>query len=87
MPPDPNERCATPAGGRPPPLPSMPSMPLRRYGELVIVGPQAAPEQRPGAEGWIVGIDAGAPAVLYSIEFEDGKVVHLHAHELLPGGA
>ncbi|URI06937.1 hypothetical protein MW290_13680 [Aquincola tertiaricarbonis] len=67
------------------PRPALPvgALPLRLHGELVVVSPAAAPSLRPGAEGWVVEIDAAPQEVHYTIEFDDGAMVHLPAHLVL----
>ena len=63
------------------------------YNDIVLVGPNASPDLRPGARGWVVGIFEKRPGpyfakfpegVVYSIEFEDGVSVEIHETDLVP---
>jgi len=63
------------------------------YDDIVIIGPEATPESRPGAKAWVVGVFTMHPGhyfknfpegTVYSVEFEDGTSIEIHESYLLP---
>ena len=67
--------------------------PKFNYDDTVKVRPDAAPELRPGATAWVVGVFETRPGsyfdkfpdgVIYTIEFEDGSSADVHEMSLEP---
>lgn len=68
--------------------------PKFNYDDVVQVRLTAAPQLRPGAKAWIVGVFETRPGsyfdkfpegVVYTIEYEDGSSVEIHEQDLEPG--
>jgi hypothetical protein len=66
------------------------------YDDIVQVRSTAAPDLRPGARAWIVGVFEKRPGpffdkfpegVVYTIEFEDGASLEVHEADLEAGSS